>query len=187
VSASELDPMSLFRSLDATDEPNFFSNKRPRLRKGDNFTTILRVTFWSFYEHTFGFVFWGQTIFSPAAFSIKIVFHSFCVLSVWVCIFLAKGNCCKSCLQNIGEINYRCQFYQHFMSNSQWLHTWKNRKLHFLCFLRKFLFYPSPQTDQCLKLANPLSKSGKSNWENKNLLRNFSSDNFSTADYINVT
>jgi len=95
VSASELDPMSLFRSLDATDEPNFFSNKRPRLRKGDNFTTILRVTFWSFYEHTFGFVFWGQIrrLFQSRLFFTAFVCFLFGFVFFWQKEIAVKAAC----------------------------------------------------------------------------------------------
>ena len=42
-----------------------------------------------------------------AAFSYKIVLSSFFALKAEVCIILEKGNWRKSCLQNVGEIDYR--------------------------------------------------------------------------------
>jgi len=42
------------------------------------------------------------------------VFQSYSLLTVWLCSFLLKEYWRISCLLNVGEIDYWCQFHQQF-------------------------------------------------------------------------
>jgi len=52
-----------------------------------------------------------------ASFLYKTVLHSSSQLRVWLCNFLVTEYQSKSCSRNVGEIDYRYQFHQHFMSS----------------------------------------------------------------------
>jgi len=54
-----------------------------------------------------------------AVFCTKFFCAAFCVLTVWVCNFLSKGNRCKTCSEYVGNIDYLLSFeYQRYYNQS---------------------------------------------------------------------
>jgi len=93
--------------------------------------------------------------FTSSFFHTKVFFKAFICLQFVVCIFLDKGNSCKSCSQNVGEIDLRDQFHQSFVSKRQCASTY--------CLAQK-IHWVSPKklhlTSNIYTIHHVLEKSG---------------------------